>query len=593
MKKLGYIQFVALFDLRIICISSIKCGGIYIMQCEIRKYLIKLIILSALTKACSVLFPLITQHAIDAGVAGKLDIIFTSILVLIALAVTNAIIDALDQFVEEKYRNYLAHTYRLKLSRYIASLKQKQFDEKSFAEYVSLFNNNISLVVENYYIMILNIIKCTFVVIFSISALFQLNKCLTAVIVITSVLTILNPFIFRKALDHQMKNVSDAMKELNNRLNDFLKGYQLGRIFLVIPKLCNRLDDASQNLMYQNMKHWKIMLRPNIISVFLTYFRDISIVAIGVRLMLQNQITVGGVFAAIQLSNLLCVPAVHISYLIGNVLSSKTIKQELDEMTKESKGQCIFSDISNDNISTNIVTMCPANIIFKNVSFSYKNKKVLDNINLCFEAGKKYLLIGSSGSGKSTILKLLSNLYEDYSGKIIVNCSDIREIKKWNTQVSMCFQDTIIFQDTLRNNMTLWGLYENQKMDDLIKNMQLCDLMDSCGLDNKCLNSEKTFSGGEKQRIALIRTFLKPAWLILLDEVTSALDYMNYLRVEKYILSLPNCTVINVSHKINPEIANKYDAIVLLEHGKIICTGSFDELINSNTSFQNFLLEKN
>lgn len=560
------------------------------MRVGTRKYMLKLVAFSALTKAFAVLFPLVTQRAIDAGVERNFKIIFTCIAALVALAAANAIIDGFDQYTEEKYKNHISHTYRLGLRDYISGLAQKQFDEKTTAEYVSMFNNNISMVVENYYMMILNIIKCAFVVVFSISALFSLNKTLTVVIVITSGLTVLNPFLFRKSLDRQMQRISEAMKTLNNRLNDFLKGYQIGKVFSISVRLGERLEQASENLTRQNMGHWKAMLRPNIVSVCLTYFRDIFIVAIGIHLMLQSKITVGGVFAAVQLSNLLCVPAVHISYLIGNVLSSRSIKQELDSMVEATQKQKEAPlDACRAEKDSDGTVMQPMDVVLEKVSFSYKRKQVLDHVSLRFEAGKKYLLIGASGSGKSTILRLLARLYEDYFGEILADSNEIRTVKNWKEQISMGFQENIIFQDTLRNNMTLWGQYDGEKMEELIDTLQLRKITSEYGLDVECTNSEKAFSGGEQQRISLVRTFLKPAWLLLLDEATSALDHENYLRVEEYILSLRKCTVINVSHKIEAEIADRYDQIILLENGSVKCTGTYRELFDTNSDFRSFL----
>lgn len=563
------------------------------MRVDTRKYMFKLVAFSALTKAFAVLFPLITQRAIDAGVEGDFKIIFTYIAALIVLAVVNAVIDGFDQYTEEKYKNHISHTYRLGLRDYISGLEQKQYDKKTMAEYVSMFNNNISMVVEKYYIMILNIIKCIFVVIFSISALFSLNNTLSIVIVITSGLTVLNPFLFRKSLDRQMQRISEAMKMLNNRLNDFLKGYQVGKVFSISARLGERLEQASENLTHQNMGHWKAMLRPNIVSVSLTYFRDIFIVAIGIHLMLKEEITVGGVFAAVQLSNLLCVPAVQISYLIGNVLSSRSIKHELDGMVADAQKQKEVSlEACKEEKDSDGTVMQPMDVLLEEVSFSYKEKQVLDHVSLRFEAGKKYLLIGASGSGKSTVLKLLARLYEDYSGEILADSNEIRSVKNWKEQISMGFQENTIFQDTLRNNMTLWGRYDSKKMEELIDTLQLRKITSEYGLDVECTNSEKSFSGGEQQRISLVRTFLKPAWLLLLDEATSALDHENYLRVEEYILSLRKCTVINVSHKIEEEIADRYDQIILLENGSVKCVGTYQELLNTNSDFRSFLYKE-
>lgn len=567
-------------------LQSIVKKRMSILDKNIKKIFVFLLLLSILTKTLSVVFPLITQFTIDAGVDGNIQIIFRCVVALIVVAVFNACTDMVDQVFTQKYKNEIEHMYRKRLAGHIAGLNQKQFEQKEIAEYISLFNNNIPMIVDNYYVTIINILKCAFVVLFSISALFTLNVVLTMIITITSVLTVCVPFLFKKMFDGQNKKISDSLITLNSRLNDFLKGNQIGKIFLAFGKLTQRLTDSSENVVFQKVKYWKLMQRSNAVSTFLTYSRDILIIVIGIMLMMQDQMTVGGLFAAIQLSNLLCAPAVNISFLISNVLSTKGIKLELDTMIQDANCE---ANLKNDDSEMFYNKMEPKDIYLKNVSFSYRNKQVIKQVDFCFHGGEKYLLVGPSGSGKSTVLKLLSRLYDDYTGKIIVNGKNILDIEDWYKQITICFQDNTIFQDTLRNNMTLWGLYDDSAIEALIDRLQLQDIIRTKGFDSECLNSEKSFSGGEQQRIALVRTFLKPAWLILLDEVTSALDHKNYLRVENLILSVPNSTVVNVSHKIDSEIACRYDKIIFFDNGEIKAAGKYEELLKHNADFRRFI----
>lgn len=545
---------------------------------------VTLIILAVTTKALSVIFPLVIQRAIDAGVHNEMSQVSSLIILLCLIGILNGIVDMTDQVLGKKYLNAVSHSYRERITNYILHLEPDEFCKKEKSEYFSIINNNIDLVVNNFYFFILNVIKCILVIVFTISALFSLNSILTIIIVITAAGTVISPFLFRKRLDDQNNKISSSLKNLNSKLDDFLEGYLTGRIFLVGQKFRNRVLDASEDVSRENMKYWKYMQEPNAVSVLLTYGRDISLVGIGIYLMSKGSLTVGALFAAIQLSNLLSAPAVNLSYLISSIVSSKGIKKELDQMYYEGE----------ENTSVDKTLCCeserPMDIKIQHLMFSYEDKLVLNNINLHIEAGKKYLLVGASGSGKSSLMRILAKFSTNYKGNILADSRDLCDISKseWYSHVSVSLQDSVMFHDTLYNNLTLWDELSNEKLEGLVDQLNLRTLIQENGIDCDCTNGGSNFSGGEQQRIALIRSLLESKALLLIDEATSALDHVNYQVVESILLSTKS-TVVNITHKIHPEIAKQYDAILFLKDGKLAAKGTYEELILQEKDFQEFL----
>ena len=545
---------------------------------------VTLIILAVTTKALSVIFPLVIQRAIDAGVHNEMSQVSSLIILLCLIGILNGIVDMTDQVLGKKYLNAVSHSYRERITNYILHLEPDEFCKKEKSEYFSIINNNIDLVVNNFYFFILNVIKCILVIVFTISALFSLNSILTIIIVITAAGTVISPFLFRKRLDDQNSKISSSLKNLNSKLDDFLEGYLTGRIFLVGQKFRNRVLDASEDVSRENMKYWKYMQEPNAVSVLLTYGRDISLVGIGIYLMSKGSLTVGALFAAIQLSNLLIAPAVNLSYLISSIVSSKGIKKELDQMYYEGE----------ENTSVDKL-LCreserPMDIKIQHLMFSYEDKLVLNDINLHIEAGKKYLLVGASGSGKSSLMCILAKFSTNYKGNILADSRDLCDISKseWYSHVSVSLQDSVMFHDTLYNNLTLWDELSNEKLEGLVDQLNLRALIQENGMDCDCTNGGSNFSGGEQQRIALIRSLLESKALLLIDEATSALDHVNYQVVESILLSTKS-TVVNITHKIHPEIAKQYDAILFLKDGKLAAKGTYEELILQEKDFQEFL----
>ena len=545
---------------------------------------VTLIILAVTTKALSVIFPLVIQRAIDAGVHNEMSQVSSLIILLCLIGILNGIVDMTDQVLGKKYLNAVSHSYRERITNYILHLEPDEFCKKEKSEYFSIINNNIDLVVNNFYFFILNVIKCILVIVFTISALFSLNSILTIIIVITAAGTVISPFLFRKRLDDQNNKISSSLKNLNSKLDDFLEGYLTGRIFLVGQKFRNRVLDASEDVSKENLKYWKFMQEPNTVSVLLMYGRDVSLVGIGIYLMSKGSLTVGALFAAIQLSNLLSAPAVNLSYLISSIVSSKGIKKELDQMYYEGE----------ENTSVDKF-LCreserPMDIKIQHLMFSYEDKLVLNDINLHIEAGKKYLLVGASGSGKSSLMCILAKFSTNYKGNILADSRDLCDISKseWYSHVSVSLQDSVMFHDTLYNNLTLWDELPNEKLEGLVDQLNLRALIQENGMDCDCTNGGSNFSGGEQQRIALIRSLLESKALLLIDEATSALDHVNYQVVESILLSTKS-TVVNITHKIHPEIAKQYDAILFLKDGKLAAKGTYEELILQEKDFQEFL----
>lgn len=206
---------------------------------------------------------------------------------------------------------------------------------------------------------------------------------------------------------------------------------------------------------------------------------------------------------------------------------------------------------------------------FSNVSFSNEGKSILKNLNIRIESGDYISIVGPSGSGKSTFLKLCNNLISPSEGNISFNNKNVSEYNpiELKKEIAYCFQMPHLFGDTVMDNLNFPFKIRNKKVDmDRIKYLFSLFSMDEEFINEKVLN----LSGGEKQRIALMRTLMFTPEVLLLDEVTSALDSENTLIVENIINKLNNegSTVLWVTH--NEEQSTKYaNKLLTLENGEI------------------------
>lgn len=206
---------------------------------------------------------------------------------------------------------------------------------------------------------------------------------------------------------------------------------------------------------------------------------------------------------------------------------------------------------------------------FCNVSFSNEGKTILKNLNIHIETGDHLSIVGPSGSGKSTFLKLCNNLISPSKGNIVFNNKVLSEYNpiELRKEIAYCFQMPHLFGNTVMDNLSFPFKIRNKKLDiNRVKYLFSLFSMNEKFMEEKILN----LSGGEKQRIALMRTLMFTPKILLLDEVTSALDSENTLIVENIInkLNKDGTTILWVTH--NKEQSTKYaNKLLTLENGEV------------------------
>ncbi len=229
-------------------------------------------------------------------------------------------------------------------------------------------------------------------------------------------------------------------------------------------------------------------------------------------------------------------------------------------------------------------------IELKNVSFSYDGKrKILKNINLKIPAKQKVALVGPTGSGKTTIFRLLYKFYDNYSGDIFINNQNLKNINEnsLRKRLGIIPQDIVLFNDSIYYNIHYGNL--NSSKNDVIKvakKAKIMNFIDGLPEKFKTLVGERglKLSGGEKQRIAIARTLLKNPDIILLDEASSSLDYNTEKVIKKSLNHFNiNKTVISVAHRLSS--IEDYDLIYFLDRGRVIESGKHNYLINLKGSY--------
>lgn len=251
----------------------------------------------------------------------------------------------------------------------------------------------------------------------------------------------------------------------------------------------------------------------------------------------------------------------------------------------------IFVEMDEKKLETGkIDAMNNYGIEFRNVSFGYADEMVIKELSLKFEQGKTYALVGSSGSGKSTIAKLISGFYTLNEGEILIGGRGVTEYseKTLAKNIANVFQDAKLFKKTIYENVSLGrsGASREEVMEAL-RLAQCEEILDKFeARENTIIGSKGVhLSGGEVQRIAIARAILKNAGIVILDEASAAADPENEYELQKALSNLmKNKTVIMIAHRLSS--IKGVDEVLVVDKGRIIERGNHNELIKSDTHYK-------
>ena len=409
--------------------------------------------------------------------------------------------------------------------------------------------------------------------------LFRMNSSLFSITLFTTVLSLLLVIIFKQPYKRINEETMVQSAVLNSQMIESLRGIETIK--------CNANEDTQlENLEKEYIKSLKISLRSSristgqgLISTFISTGFSMLTTYVGISQVLHGEMTLGGFMAFSTLSSYFTSP---LSNLIGLQMSIQEAGISMKRLTEIMDYPA--EDENDEGSELTPLEKVEGDIEFKDVTFRYGNRApALDHISFTIPAGKKVALVGSSGSGKSTITKLLLKYYDPEEGEIDFNGVNLAEYTHDSVRRAIAYvpQNIELFSKTIYDNIrisrmdaTMEEVKEAAKKADAHEFIRHLPLQYNTYLEE----AGNGLSGGEKQRIALARAFLKDSGLYILDESTSNLDFATENLIFNMIYEqLADRSMLIVAHRLST--VRDCDLILVMDHGKIVERGTHDELM--------------
>lgn len=497
-----------------------------------------------------------------------LDSISNLIVIVLVYLGVYLIVSSLQQYVVEVLKNKIRYSLNKNLYQSYASRNIESFQKKDSSEILNEFNNEVNVVIDNYVSSKLNVFSLTISLILGSLYIANLSVEILMFLLFCAFITILINSIFKNSLKKNQMNYLDSMKQWLCSIKNLCRCFNDIKILNLEKVFCDGLDIENKNIEQSTLKNNGFIKILTSINSFISQAMFFLTLLFGIVLIHYNRLTVGQLLGIAQASNMVIMPIVNYANLRNMIQSSKPVLQKLldNSICSEEKEPIIFDEQIHD-------------IKIKHLSYSYGVRQILDLNNLVIDQGKKYLVIGKSGDGKSTFLDILTK--QKKADGIYVNDKDLKDVQfsAYVDKFSYVNQNNDLLPFSFEQNITLGRKMSKYSLKDLVTIFNLESIFDKerDNLDFEHLN----LSGGEKQRICLARAMYRNKKWLFLDEAFSAIDKTNSDRIHQFILSNPDLTVLSIEHKVTKETVSLYDKVLLFENKKIVSM-DVEEYLNSS-----------
>ena len=520
--------------------------------CQSRKWLVMAGIAMLILSIYNIVISWLLQTIIDI-VSGdsSMTILQVGIIAMITFLIFIAAY-VIYRVARPKYLYQAMLCYKQKIFCKMIDKNLSSFRKENTSQYLSMYTNDAKMIEMYYFDSVLEMIDLTVSFVGALLLMLWYSPILTVFGLILSVLPIAASFPIANKMAEAERKVSDGNGGFVSIVRDILQRFPVIKSFQAekeMKKNFFRENERMEHLKYQSRY---IEESINLWGTAASVMMRLGIFLIGAWMSVSGYgVTPGIVLVFLQLMNYVISPIERIPSILAKRKAAIGLIEKM----------LVSVQINQEQMKENKIGMLKKGISLKDVSVSIGNKNVLHHLNFEFEIGKKYAVVGSSGAGKSTLINTIMDGFSPVQ------------------------QSVFVFRDTIRNNITLFKEFDEEKVKKAADQAGLRELIDKSGLNDSCGENGNKLSGGERQRIAIVRALLRGSQVLLLDEATAALDNQTSYAVIDAVLSMKEMTEIIVTHRLEEKLLYQYDEILVMHAGEIVEKGTFQELMQKKGFF--------
>ena len=496
-------------------------------------------------------------------------------LTFIALAVIGGLVVAglLEFFSKPRFISLGIAQYKEYVFEELTKKNIAAFSSENSSTYISSLTNDIPAIEKGYLWNTFAMISSFLTFVGAMVLMIWYSPLLTLIAIGLSLLPLFAAIFTGNKVAKEEKKVSDRNELYTATIGDCLTGFSVIKSFKAEAQIIRIFRENVRALAKAQDRKYKMKTLVEMFGGIAGIIAQLGVFILGAYLAMTGKgITAGTTIVFVQLMNYVLEPIGTIPTCMAERMAAKVLIEKI-------------AGVLNTNIREEAEeepNKLEKGIAIKGLSFGYEpGKPVLKDIDCVFEFGKKYAIVGASGSGKTTIFNLLMASHHNYEGAIYFDDTELRDISSRSLyeMESIIQQNVFVFNATIKENITMFRGFPEEQIAEAIRLSGLSSLIEEKGADYLCGENGSGLSGGEKQRISIARSLLKKSQVLLVDEATAALDAETAYQVSDAILNLQGVTCIVITHSLEEGLLKQYDGIITLKNGSVVEEGTFEELI--------------